>query len=133
MAYTRTSPARAYLVRPFTSLGYSQVRLNNHRIDINAPKPNKRFLSSIIRSTDDHNKSILRAQAMAAQEAREERQEQEKRESRAGWTLAENMAAVGEEQRPGTRRRRAVIRTRSALDRHSWASVVSSVRPCFLC
>ena len=30
------------------------------------PKTNKRFLSSIIRSTDDHNKTILRAQAQAA-------------------------------------------------------------------
>ena len=51
--------------------------------DSNAPKPNKRFLSSIIRSTDDHNKTILRAQALAAQEVRLERQEQERRERRA--------------------------------------------------
>ncbi|KAJ3553804.1 hypothetical protein NM688_g3422 [Phlebia brevispora] len=49
----------------------------------NAPKTNKRFLSSIIRSTDDHNKTILRAQAQAAQEVRQERIEQEKRERKA--------------------------------------------------
>ncbi|PSS29790.1 hypothetical protein PHLCEN_2v2938 [Hermanssonia centrifuga] len=46
----------------------------------NVPKTNKRFLSSIIRNTDDHNKTILRAQAQAAQEARQERLEQEKQE-----------------------------------------------------
>ncbi|KZT02224.1 uncharacterized protein LAESUDRAFT_752267 [Laetiporus sulphureus 93-53] len=50
--------------------------------DSNAPKTNKRFLSSIIRSTDDHNKTILRAQALAAQEVRIEREEQERRERR---------------------------------------------------
>ncbi|KAI0714627.1 hypothetical protein C8Q76DRAFT_795486 [Earliella scabrosa] len=64
----RQDGIRAYLAR------------NN---DSNAPKPNKRFLSSIIRSTDDHNKSILRAQALAAQEARMEREEQERQERRA--------------------------------------------------
>ncbi|KAG9313903.1 hypothetical protein JVU11DRAFT_4675 [Chiua virens] len=51
--------------------------------DPNAPRPNKRFLSSIIRSTDDHNKTILRAQALAAQEIKKEREEQERRERRA--------------------------------------------------
>ncbi|KAH9046969.1 hypothetical protein EDB83DRAFT_2543280 [Lactarius deliciosus] len=34
----------------------------------NVPKTNKRFLSSIIRNTDDHNKSVLRAQALSAAE-----------------------------------------------------------------
>ncbi|THH31024.1 hypothetical protein EUX98_g3156 [Antrodiella citrinella] len=48
--------------------------------DSNAPRPNKRFLSNIIRSTDDHNKTILRAQAEAAEEIRQERREQEKRD-----------------------------------------------------
>lgn len=51
--------------------------------DSNAPKTNKRFLSSIIRNTDDHNKTILRAQALAAQEVKREREEQEKKERRA--------------------------------------------------
>ncbi|KAH9923686.1 uncharacterized protein B0H18DRAFT_878426 [Fomitopsis serialis] len=49
----------------------------------NAPRANKRFLSSIIKNTDDHNKTILRAQAQAAQEIRLEREEQERRERRA--------------------------------------------------
>ncbi|KAJ7597773.1 hypothetical protein C8J56DRAFT_1001552 [Mycena floridula] len=51
--------------------------------DSNAPKANKRFLSSIIRSTDDHNKTILRAQAQAAEEIKRERREQERRDKRA--------------------------------------------------
>ena len=33
------------------------------------PKPNKRFLSSVIRQVDDHNTALLREQALAAQEA----------------------------------------------------------------
>ncbi|TFK56399.1 hypothetical protein OE88DRAFT_1649672 [Heliocybe sulcata] len=48
----------------------------------NAPKTNKRFLSSIIRNTDDHNKTILRAQAQAAQEIKQQREEEERRERR---------------------------------------------------
>ncbi|KAJ7492293.1 hypothetical protein FB451DRAFT_1217751 [Mycena latifolia] len=51
--------------------------------DSNAPRTNKRFLSSIIRSTDDHNKTILQAQASAAQELKRERDEAERRERRA--------------------------------------------------
>ncbi|KAK7063934.1 hypothetical protein R3P38DRAFT_2593844 [Favolaschia claudopus] len=51
--------------------------------DSNAPRTNKRFLSSIIRSTDDHNKTILQAQAQAAQELKRERDEIERRERRA--------------------------------------------------
>ena len=53
------------------------------RSESNAPKTNKRFLSSIIKTTDEHNKSIIRAQALAAQEVRMERLEQERRERRA--------------------------------------------------
>ncbi|KAG7100001.1 hypothetical protein E1B28_001789 [Marasmius oreades] len=49
----------------------------------NAPKANKRFLSSIIRSTDDHNKTILRAQALAAEDVKRERRETERREKKA--------------------------------------------------
>ncbi|KAI6163684.1 hypothetical protein EDD17DRAFT_1885367 [Pisolithus thermaeus] len=51
--------------------------------DLNAPRANKRFLSSIIRRTDDHNKSILREQALAAQEIKRAREEEERRERRA--------------------------------------------------
>ncbi|PPQ86960.1 hypothetical protein CVT25_009782 [Psilocybe cyanescens] len=51
--------------------------------DTNAPKTNKRFLSSIIKSTDDHNKTILKAQALAAQEVKREREEQERKQRRA--------------------------------------------------
>ena len=54
-----------------------------YRNESNAPRANKRFLSSIIRSTDDHNKSILRAQALSASEIRMEREEQERQERRA--------------------------------------------------
>lgn len=53
------------------------------RSESNAPKTNKRFLSSIIKNTDDHNKTIIRAQAIAAQEVRMERLEQEKLERKA--------------------------------------------------
>lgn len=51
--------------------------------DPNAPRPNKRFLSSIIKSTDDHNKTILRAQARAAQEIKREKDERERRDRKA--------------------------------------------------
>ncbi|KAI0964514.1 hypothetical protein AcW1_001318 [Taiwanofungus camphoratus] len=56
--------------------------LRNGFSESNVPRANKRFLSSIIRNTDDHNKTILRAQALAAQEVRLEREEQERRERR---------------------------------------------------
>ncbi|KAI0030148.1 hypothetical protein K488DRAFT_72420 [Vararia minispora EC-137] len=48
-----------------------------------APRTNKRFLSNIIRNTDDHNKSILRAQALSAAEIRAEKDEQERKERKA--------------------------------------------------
>ncbi|KAJ3794171.1 hypothetical protein GGU11DRAFT_336589 [Lentinula aff. detonsa] len=51
--------------------------------DNNAPRANKRFLSSVIRSTDEHNKTILRAQALSAEEIKRERREQEMKERRA--------------------------------------------------
>ncbi|KAJ8453916.1 hypothetical protein ONZ45_g19513 [Pleurotus djamor] len=47
--------------------------LRNNIVDSNAPKTNKRFLTSIIRSTDDHNKTVLRAQALAAEEVKKAR------------------------------------------------------------
>ncbi|TFY73282.1 hypothetical protein EWM64_g10731 [Hericium alpestre] len=52
--------------------------------DSNAPKTNKRFLSSIIRSTDDHNKAILREQALSAMEIRIQKEEEERKERRHG-------------------------------------------------
>ncbi|KAI0066669.1 hypothetical protein BV25DRAFT_1988402 [Artomyces pyxidatus] len=64
----------------------------------NAPRTNKRFLSSIIRNTDDHNKSILRAQALSAAEIRMEREEQERAERRARAeeaVAAERMRRLG--------------------------------------
>ncbi|KAF8634969.1 hypothetical protein AX15_000693 [Amanita polypyramis BW_CC] len=56
--------------------------ISSNLLDSNAPRANKRFLSSIIRSTDDHNRTILRAQALAAQEIKREREERERRERR---------------------------------------------------
>ena len=49
----------------------------------NAPKANKRFLSSIIQNTHEHNQAVIKAQAETAQEFREEREEQERKERRA--------------------------------------------------
>lgn len=53
------------------------------------PKANKRFLSAIIRNTDEHNKAVLKAQADAAQEAKAEREEQLRIERRARAKEAE--------------------------------------------
>ncbi|KAH0591335.1 hypothetical protein H2248_001414 [Termitomyces sp. 'cryptogamus'] len=50
--------------------------------DSPAPRTNKRFLSSIIKTTEDHNKTVLRAQAIAAQEQKREREEEERRARR---------------------------------------------------
>ncbi|KAH9486458.1 hypothetical protein JR316_0000523 [Psilocybe cubensis] len=74
--------------------------------DPNAPKPNKRFLSSIIKSTDDHNRTILKAQAQAAQEVKREREEQERRQRRA---RAEEAAEAERLRRSGrsSKRKRA--------------------------
>lgn len=54
-----------------------------YRAESHVPRTNKRFLTSIIKSTDDHNKTVLKAQAAAAQELKRERDEQERRERRA--------------------------------------------------
>lgn len=53
------------------------------RPDERLPRANKRFLSAIIRNTDEHNKAILRAQAETAQEARARKEEEERIERRA--------------------------------------------------
>jgi hypothetical protein len=66
------------------------------------PRTNKRFLTSIIKSTDDHNKTVLKAQAAAAQELKREREEQERRERRA--RAAE--AAEAEKLRRRSKRKR---------------------------
>ncbi|KAI0319472.1 hypothetical protein OF83DRAFT_1162924 [Amylostereum chailletii] len=68
----------------------------------NAPRPNKRFLSTIIRSTDDHNKSLLRAQALSAAEIRAEKEEQERKERRA--RAEEAVAAEHDRRASGSRR-----------------------------
>ena len=59
-------------------------------------------MTSIIRSTDDHNKTVLKAQAAAAQELKRERDEQERRERRA--RAAE--AAEAEKLRRRSKRKR---------------------------
>ncbi|WWD19673.1 hypothetical protein CI109_104135 [Kwoniella shandongensis] len=41
--------------------------------DPSLPKPNKRFLASVIRTVDGHNTALLRSQARSAREARDER------------------------------------------------------------
>ncbi|ODN94714.1 hypothetical protein L198_04856 [Cryptococcus wingfieldii CBS 7118] len=41
--------------------------------DPSLPKPNKRFLASIIRTVDGHNSALLRSQAEGARQARQER------------------------------------------------------------
>ena len=73
-----------------------------YRAESNVPRTNKRFLTSIIKSTDDHNKTVLKAQAAAAQELKRERDEQERRERRA--RAAE--AAEAEKLRRRSKRKR---------------------------
>ncbi|KAH8997183.1 hypothetical protein EDB86DRAFT_933769 [Lactarius hatsudake] len=82
----------------------------------NVPKTNKRFLSSIIRNTDDHNKSVLRAQALSAAEIRIEREAQERAERR---VRAEEAAAAERARR--SRRGRDDSRERQRRHRErSW-------------
>ena len=86
------------------------------RTDPNVPRANKRFLSSIIRSTDDHNKAILRSQALAAAELKEERDEQERRErmARADEAAQDRLRRL----MSGGRRVTAEDRWRPDRDRH---------------
>lgn len=76
--------------------------ISSNLAETNAPRTNKRFLTSIIKSTDDHNKTVLKAQAAAAQEVKREREEQERRERRA--RAAE--AAEAEKLRRRSKRKR---------------------------
>ena len=69
--------------------------------DSNAPRANKRFLSSIIKSTDEHNKTILKAQAQAAEDLKREKREQERRQRK---VRAEEAAAAEKLRRKGKRR-----------------------------
>ncbi|KIY50484.1 hypothetical protein FISHEDRAFT_64701 [Fistulina hepatica ATCC 64428] len=85
----------------------------------NAPRTNKRFLSSIIRSTDDHNRSVLRQQAEAAQEIKMEREAQERRERR---RRAEE--AVQAEKRRGRR-----VDDEEAWDRWDGRKATNEKRP----
>ncbi|KAG8756747.1 hypothetical protein FRC14_002674 [Serendipita sp. 396] len=92
----------------------------------NAVKTNKRFLSSIIKSTDEHNKAILKVQADAAQEVKQQRDLEERRErlKRAEEAVS---ARLGGSNSPWSgrdddrgRRRRSVSQERH--DRHIGAS-----------
>ena len=85
----------------FLSLLNKELTLS-YRAASNAPRTNKRFLTSIIKSTDDHNKTVLKAQAAAAQEVQREREERERRERRA--RAAE--AAEAEKLRRRSKRKR---------------------------
>ncbi|KAL5533827.1 hypothetical protein ACEPAG_287 [Sanghuangporus baumii] len=60
-----------------------QAYLPDRDSNSNLPRANKRFLSAIIRNTDEHNRAILRAQVEAAQDAKADREEQERKERRA--------------------------------------------------
>ncbi|KAJ3767373.1 hypothetical protein FB446DRAFT_652231 [Lentinula raphanica] len=88
--------------------------------DSNAPRANKRFLSSVIRSTDEHNKTILKAQALSAEEIKRERREQEMKERRA---RAEEAVEAEKQRRSGSssmsrrRRRRDEENESEAWDR----------------
>ncbi|KAJ7657975.1 hypothetical protein B0H17DRAFT_1213369 [Mycena rosella] len=84
--------------------------------DSNAPRTNKRFLSSIIRSTDDHNKTILQAQAQAAQELKRERDEAERRERRARAEEAVEAEKLRRSRGESSSRRRAKV-TEEGWDR----------------
>ena len=66
--------------------------------DSKGPRTNKRFLSNIIRNTDDHNRTILRAQAESAAEIRAEKEERERAERRA---RAEEAVAAERARREG--------------------------------
>ncbi|KAI0297607.1 hypothetical protein B0F90DRAFT_1819197 [Multifurca ochricompacta] len=71
--------------------GQQGIRAYLPQPESNVPKANKRFLSSIIRNTDDHNKSVLRAQALSGAEIRIEREAQVRADRRA---RAEEAAAA---------------------------------------
>ncbi|KAG6911256.1 hypothetical protein DXG01_002094 [Tephrocybe rancida] len=77
---------------------------SNGLSDSNAPKTNKRFLSTIIKTTEDHNKTVLRAQAAAAQEQKREREEQERRERRARAEEAAEAERIRRSGRHSSRR-----------------------------
>ncbi|KAH9973320.1 hypothetical protein BGW80DRAFT_1309899 [Lactifluus volemus] len=87
----------------------------------NVPKTNKRFLSTIIRHTDDHNKSILRAQALSASEIRMERESQMRIDRR---TRAEEAAAAERARRSRHGRGDSWDRERKRRER-SWERYVS--------
>jgi hypothetical protein len=97
----------------FPFLQSLQLTIKIVRQESNVPKTNKRFLSSIIRNTDDHNKSILRAQALSAAELRIEREAQERAERRA---RAEEAAAAERARR--SRRGRDDSRRHRERSRH---------------
>lgn len=98
-------------------------------VDSNAPRPNKRFLTSIIKSTDDHNKTVLRAQAQAAQDLKLQRLAQEKEERRMraeeaveAERLRRRMASSGGGDRDRDRDRRSASRSRKGKERERESS-----------
>ncbi|KAF9535714.1 hypothetical protein CPB83DRAFT_842209 [Crepidotus variabilis] len=77
----------------------------NSLSDSNAPRANKRFLSSIIKSTDEHNRTILKAQSDAAEEVKRERREQERQQRRLrAQEAVEARRSGGESSRRRSRR-----------------------------
>ncbi|CAA7265864.1 unnamed protein product [Cyclocybe aegerita] len=79
--------------------------ISSNLSDGNAPRTNKRFLTSIIKSTDEHNKTLLRAQALAAQEVKQEREEQERRQRRARAEEAAEAERLRRSGKSGKRKR----------------------------
>ncbi|KAJ3512840.1 hypothetical protein NLJ89_g3287 [Agrocybe chaxingu] len=79
--------------------------ISSNLSDSNAPRTNKRFLTSIIKSTDEHNKTLLRAQALAAQEVKQEREEQERRQRRARAEEAAEAERLRRSGKSGKRKR----------------------------
>lgn len=80
-----------------------------HRSGDNVPRTNKRFLFSIIKNTDDHNKTLLRAQALAAQEIKRQKEEIErkdrmKRAQEAASAASDRVRRSEWDDRPSTRR-----------------------------
>lgn len=88
----------------------------------NAARTNKRFLSSIIKSTDEHNKAVLRAQAESAAEVkqqimRQEREERMKRAQEAATARAGRSMSSWEPRDYSKEERKRRSRSRSPDDR----------------
>ncbi|KAF9566970.1 hypothetical protein CPC08DRAFT_703566 [Agrocybe pediades] len=93
--------------------------ISSNNADTNAPKTNKRFLTSIIKSTDDHNKTVLRAQALAAQEVKREREALERKQRRARAEEAAEAERLRRSGRMGSSSSSSV-RKRGTSDDEGW-------------